>query len=347
MAPRVHLAPDYSIPRIIVGGWQFSQGHGGTRPGGESSRRFLSDLVDRGLTTFDCADIYTGVEEMLGDFLRHHRSSRPGIPVQIHTKFVPDLDVLPSIDRSYVERIIHRSLRRLGVEALDLVQFHWWDFGIPGYLEVMDWLGALRDEGKIRHLGVTNFDQIHLAELVESGAEILSNQVQYSVVDRRPEKGLATYCLSQGISLLCYGTLAGGFLTERYLGMQDPPEMLENRSLVKYKLMIDEMGGWPRFQTVLEALSVLANRLGRPLPAVALGWVLGRPAVAATITGIDTPGQAHELLGILEVGLDGEDREALDDLLSMTPMPPGPVYGLERIMDGPHGSIMRYNLNRE
>ncbi len=344
---RVYLTPDYSISRIVVGGWQFARGHGGGILGGESPLRFLSGLVDRGLTTFDCADIYSGVEEMLGDFLLHHRSSRPGVPVQIHTKFVPDLDVLPSIDRNYVERIIHRSLRRLGVDSLDLVQFHWWDFAIPGYLEVMSWLRILKKEGKIRHLGVTNFDEVHLAELVDSGAEIISNQVQYSVLDRRPEKALASYCLGQGISLLCYGALAGGFLTDRYLGMGAPPGEVENRSLVKYRLMIDEMGGWTRFQAILEALNLLATRTGVSLPAVALGYVLDRAGVAATITGMDTLGHADELLEAMDLALDGMEKEALDSLLSAIPTPSGPVYGLERMVDGPHGVIMRYDLNRE
>ncbi len=344
---RVHLAPEYSISRVIVGGWQLSRGHGGGIPGGESPRRFLSGLVARGLTTFDCADIYTGVEELLGDFLRHHRASGSGTPVQIHTKLVPDLDVLPAIDRRYVERIVHRSLARLGVEALDLVQFHWWDFAVPGYVEVMQWLGALRREGKIRHLGVTNFDEAHLAELLEAGAEVVSNQVQYSVLDRRPEGALAPYCLEKGIALLCYGALAGGFLTGRWLGTPEPPRELENRSLVKYRLIIEEIGGWRRYQAVLEALAEVAARAGVSLPAAALGFVLDRPGVAATITGLDSSEQAEALLSALDLAWEPQARAALDAVLAATPVPPGPVYGVERIVDGPHGAIMRYNLNQE
>ncbi|MGW8266535.1 MAG: aldo/keto reductase [Longimicrobiales bacterium] len=348
---RVHLTQEYSVSRIIVGGWQFSRGHGGGLPDGEDPRRFLSGLADRGFTTFDCADIYTGVEEMLGDFLRHYRSSHPGTPIQIHTKFVPDLGVLPAIDRAYVERIIHRSLSRLGVEALDLVQFHWWDFGIPGYVEVMGWLGDLKAEGKIRRLGVTNFDEIHLAELLASGAEIVSNQVQYSVLDRRPEAVLAPYCVERGISLLSYGALAGGFLTSRYVGpgpgKNEPPEAPDNRSLVKYRLIIEEMGGWPRFQAVLAALDELATRIGLPLAATAVRFVLDRPGVAATITGIDTLAHADELLLALDRALPSGAWEELEAVLAGTPPPPGPVYGLERVMDGPHGVIMRYDLNEE
>jgi aryl-alcohol dehydrogenase-like predicted oxidoreductase len=343
---RVRLAEDYAISPVIVGGWQLSRGHGAGFPAGENPRRFLSELVPRGFTTFDCADIYTGVEELLGDFLRHHRASGSGQPVQVHTKFVPDLDVLPTIHRAYVERIIHRSLARLGVEALDLVQFHWWDFGIPGYVEVMGWLEALKKEGKIRHLAVTNFDIEHLAELVDAGADVIADQVQYSVLDRRPKRALTPFCLEHGIALLCYGALAGGFLTGRYLGLSEPPRELENRSLVKYRLIIDEMGGWARYRVVLETLAEAASRSGVSIAAAALRWVLERPAVAATVTGIDSLAQADELRAALEMTWDPETKAELDEVLDATPVPPGPVYGVERVIDGPHGAIMRYNLNR-
>jgi len=344
---RVYLRPEYSVSRVIVGGWQFSRGHGGGIPDGESPVSFLSELVSRGFTTFDCADIYTGVEEMLGEFLGFHRSRGSETPVQIHTKFVPDLEVLTSIDRRYAERIIHRSLRRLGVETLDLVQFHWWDFAVPGYVEVMGWLDDLKTEGKIRHLGVTNFDEEHLVKLVEEGAEIISNQVQYSVLDRRPEKALVPYCMTHGISLLCYGALAGGFLTDGYLGRSEPPGEMENRSLVKYRLIIGEVGGWPGYRRVMEALHDLAARAKVSLATVALRYVLDRPGVAATITGIDTLAHADQLRSAMELILDPDAWEVLDSVLSESPIPPGPVYGLERDRLGPHGSIMRYNLNQE
>jgi aryl-alcohol dehydrogenase-like predicted oxidoreductase len=344
---QVRIAPDYAIAPIIVGGWQLSRGHGGGLKAGENPRRFLSELVARGFTTFDCADIYTGVEELLGDFLRHHGASGSGQPLQVHTKFVPDLEVLPTIRRGYVERIIHRSLSRLGAEALDLVQFHWWDFDVPGYVDVMGWLEALKREGKIRHLAVTNFDEAHLAELVGAGVEVVSDQVQYSVLDRRPKRTLAPYCLEKGITLLCYGALAGGFLTGRYRGMREAPKELENRSLVKYRLMVEEVGGWSQYQGVLEALAGAASRAGVSVAAAALRWVLDRPAVAATITGIDTLAHADELQAALEMTWEPETKAALDAVIAATPVPPGPVYGLERVVDGPHGAIMRYNLNRE
>ena len=342
---RFQITEDYSISRLIVGGWQFSEGHGAGDHTHLSARELLADLVDLGLTTFDCADVYTGVEELFGGLIRERRG-RGGDPgIQIHTKFVPDLDSLPTIHKAYVERIIDRSLSRLRVERLDLVQFHWWDFGVPRYVEVAHWLQELREAGKIRHLGVTNFDRAHLEKVVSSGVEIVSNQVQYSVMDRRPGKNLAPYCEDNGIVLLCYGGLSGGFLADRYLGVSEPPSSIANRSLIKYRLIIDEIGGWERYQLILRTLNSVAQNHGVSLPSVALRYVLERSGVAATITGMDSVKQAKETIKALALTLEDDEMAEIETALWDIPIPPGPVYGLERDKDGPHGAIMRYNLN--
>lgn len=344
---RVQLSPGYSISRIIVGGWQFSKGHGAHGALGTDPVELFSRLVELGFTTFDCADIYQGVEEFIGGVLRKSRTSGNGSGIQVHTKFVPDLDVLPNIDQAYVERIIDRSLSRLGVERLDLLQFHWWDFLVPGYLEVAHWLKGLQEKGKIGLLGVTNFDRDHLDELVSAGIPVVSNQVQYSVLDRRPGRRLAGYCQDRGISLLCYGALSGGFLTDRFLDLDNPPPASENRSLTKYRLIIEELGGWDVYQSILSSLKEVADRHQTPLPSVALRWVLDQGAVGATITGIDSVDQARGLLEVSKMTLTHKDRRTLQAAMAEATGPGGPVYGLERDMDGPHGRIMRYNLNQD
>jgi aryl-alcohol dehydrogenase-like predicted oxidoreductase len=344
---RIHLTDDYSISRIIVGGWQFSKGHGAQGTLGTDPVDLFSRLVELGFTTFDCADIYQGVEEFIGGVLKKSGLGAGNPGIQVHTKFVPDLAILPTIDKSYVEGIINRSLTRLGVERLDLLQFHWWDYSIPGYRDVAQWLKELRDQGKIRHLGVTNFDRAHLAEIVSDGVPIRSNQVQYSVLDGRPGRGLSEYCETQGISLLCYGALSGGFLTDQYVGMDNEPAEAANRSLIKYRLIIHELGGWDVYQNILGALRGVANRHGTETVSVALRWVLDQAQVAATITGIDSVTQARDLLNVFELSLDDDDRQAIQASLDQTVGPIGPVYALERDREGPHGRIMRYNLNQE
>ena len=188
--------------------------------------------------------------------------------------------------------------------------------------------------------------RLFISGALGAGIPVVSNQVQYSLLDRRPSRALAPYCLDQGISLLCYGGLAGGFLTPGWLGMDAPPSELANRSLVKYRLIIQEMGGWRAYQEILDAMDTVARRHRISIPAVALRWVLDRPAVAATITGMDSLDQARETRRALELELDQEDRKILEVALAASRIPPGPVYGLERDREGPHGRIMKYNLNR-
>ncbi|HJO02759.1 MAG TPA: aldo/keto reductase [Acidobacteriota bacterium] len=343
--PHTELAPGYSVPPIIIGLWQLSEGH--ARAGAGDRSRVLADLerfVEAGLCTFDCADIYTGVEELLGDL---RRSLSSGAQIRVHTKFVPDRDALAAIDRGYVERIIHRSLRRLGVERLDLVQFYWWDADIPGYLDTAGWLCDLQRAGKIRLLAATNLGVDRLLELAAAGVQLVSNQVQYSVLDRRPEHALVDYCATAHAHLLCYGTVAGGFLSNRWLGVPEPGAPWTNRSLEKYRLIIDEFGGWEAFQKLLQVLASVGERHAATIANVATRWVLGRPGVAAAIVGARNADHLAELTRTFELTLDADDCARIDGVLARQPGPGGDVFSLERDFGGPHAAIMRTNLNGE
>jgi aryl-alcohol dehydrogenase-like predicted oxidoreductase len=308
--PRVQLAPGYTVSCLLKGGWQLAGGHGPVDAA--AAMADMDRFVEAGITTFDCADIYTGVEALIGEWLKRRGAAAP---VQVHTKYVPDLDRLATHSRADVVRGVDRSLARLGVERLDLVQLHWWDYDVPGYVDAAAWLDEQRRAGKIRHVGLTNFDRPRLQDIVSAGIAVLSHQVQYSVLDRRPANAVAAHCAGNGIGLLCYGALAGGFLSDRYLGGPDPALPLENRSLVKYRLIIDEFGGpstlrlaqgrpepgrgttgsgpsratskdgWDRFQEMLAALGVVAARHGVGIGAVAIRWVLDQPGVSGVIVG--------------------------------------------------------------
>ena len=339
---RVELAPGYTISRVIKGGWQLAGGHGTVDR--EQALAGMRQFVAAGITTFDCADIYTGVEALIGEFLRRHGADLPG--VQVHTKYVPDLAALPTLTRQDVTAAIDRSLRRLGVERLDLVQFHWWDYDVPGYVEAARHLDDLRQAGKVRHLGLTNFDLPRLTEIVEAGVRVVAHQVQYSVLDRRPAGAMAAYCRQQGIALLCYGTVAGGFLSDRYRGAAEPQPPLENRSLTKYKLIIDEFGGWPLYQALLATLAGIADKHGASIATVATRYVLQQPGVAAAIVGARHAGHLPDTLRLFAFALDAADQAAVEAVLDRARGPAGGVYALERIKGGPHAAIMKYNLNR-
>jgi aryl-alcohol dehydrogenase-like predicted oxidoreductase len=340
--PRYTLSDGYSFSRIIKGGWHLAGDHGSV-----DRAQAISDMVkfvEAGITAFDCADIYTGVEQLIGDFRRAH--PQLATQVQIHTKFVPDLSNLESVDRQYVETIIHRSLQRLGVERLDLVQFHWWDLNVPRYVEAALELDRLRRAGKIAHLAVTNFDTPHLDEIVSAGVPIVAHQLQYSLVDDRPNIRMVEFCRAHDIALLCYGTVCGGFLSERWLGKPPPrTETLQNRSLVKYKLIIDDFGGWDLFQQLLEVLAASAVRHGTDIATVASRAILDRPQVAAVIVGATNTAHlsAHARLGDLR--LDEEDQASISAVTDYRRGPREDVYILERDRTGRHGQIMKYELN--
>lgn len=342
--PRVQLAPGYDIARVVNGGWQLSAGHRQREADADAIVDDLLCLVDAGFDTFDCGDIYVGVEALLGSLLRRCAQRDSTAPIRIHTKLVPDLDDLASIDRRAVERIVDRSLARLGVERLDLVQLMWWDYTVPRYVEVAFWLDELRRAGKIRLLGATNFDVTRLDEIVAAGIPIVSHQVQYSLLDRRPERGMVELCRRRGIQLLAYGSLAGGFLSPRWLDQPAPEPPLANRSLIKYRLMIDEFGGWDRLQALLRDLTAIASRHRASVANVAVRWVLDRPGVAAAIVGAANARHVDDNLATFDFSLDEQDHERLrayDDA-----GPAGDVYAVERRRDGPHAAIMRYNLQR-
>ena len=344
---RIALASGYDIPRVIRGGWQLAGDHG---PIDEA--RVDDDFLaayDAGLTAFDCADIYTGVEARIGAF-RQAVTARFGPErlkrLKVHTKFVPDLEVLPRIDRAYVRSIIERSLSRLKVERLDLVQFHWWDYAAPRWLDTALWLGELRDEGKIDLIGGTNFDTAHVEALAAAGAPLKTLQVQYSILDRRPAATMAAACARLGVTLLCYGSLAGGFLGERWLGRSEPPAPT-NRSLIKYRLIIADFGGWALFQQALAALDRVARRHRVTISAVAARWTLDQPGVGAVIIGARNNDHLAETVAIGSLRLTDADRAEIAAVLAASTPLAGDVYALERDRTGRHGAIMKYGLNSD
>lgn len=337
---------DYAanIPPLIKGGWQLAGGHGTVEA--DAAVRDMFAFAEAGITAFDCADIYTGVEALIGRFLRewraHHGAQAPRILV--HTKCVPDLSALPTLTRADLERTIDRSLQRLGVEQLDLVQFHWWDYTIPGMVDAALHLRDMQREGKIGAIGVTNCDTVHLAALLEAGVPVATHQVQLSVLDRRPRGAMQALCSAHGIRLLCYGALAGGFLHERWLQAPAPAEPLENRSLVKYRLIIDEFGGWDAYQRLLHQLADIAGAHHVSLGTVALRWVLDQPGSPAAIVGARNASHLTATLASRTLQLSAADHVEIAAAVDGRG-PFGDVYDLERVSGGKHAVIMRTGLN--
>ncbi len=340
---RIKIAPNCEISRLIKGGWHLAGGHGPI-----DRARAIEDMaafVEAGITTFDCADIYSGVEELIGEFRRAY----PDLAgrVQIQTKFVPDFDKLPHLEPAQIEAIIDRSRSRLSADALDLVQFHWWDTSIPKYVQAALELQRLRDAGKIRQIGLTNFNTACTQEILEAGVPIVSTQIQYSILDDRAAASLSAYCLEHGVALLCYGSLAGGFFSHDWLGQPEPASTFENRSLTKYKLIIDDFGGWNLFQELLETLQAIAARHDSSIAQIASSWTLAQPAVAAVIIGATSSRHLARNVRIPEIKLSNEDFAGIKRITDRRSGPLQDVYDLERDKLGRHGRIMKYNLNED
>lgn len=342
----IDLRPGTEISRVIKGGWQLAGDHGNVDRA--QSVHDMEEFLDAGITTFDCADIYVGVEEMIGDFIgdvRRRRGADVASRARVHTKLVPDLGLLETVQPSDIEGIIDRSLKRLQIEQLHLVQFFWWDLTLGDPMIGMETLKRCQEKGKVAHLGVTNWDVAETRPFVDAGSELVSTQVQYSLLDRRPENGLTDWAAKHEMLLLCYGTLAGGFLTERWLGEPDPGFVFENRSLIKYRLIIDELGPWETFQKLLHLLKSIGDKHGVSLSSVATRWVLDRPQVGAAIVGARTARHLPITLEVFDFALDEDDGAAIQALLDGASGPEGTVFGLERDRNGRHGQIMKYNLN--
>jgi aryl-alcohol dehydrogenase-like predicted oxidoreductase len=221
--------------------------------------------------------------------------------------------------RRVVEDAVGTSLSRMGVDSLDLLQFHWWDYADSSYLDALEHLSDLRREGKIRHLALTNFDTRHVRVISEHGIPIVSNQVQYSLVDRRPEIRMTELCRRHGIRLLTYGTLLGGLLSEKYLGCAEPGRSeLDTASLRKYKNMIDAWGGWALFQELLAVLKQIAGKHNVSIANVGARYILDRPAVAGVIVGARLGLAEHiaDNTRVFGLTLDGEDLALIGTVLA-------------------------------
>ncbi len=341
------LVPGYSISPVIKGGWQLSSGHSlNQRIENEQAISDTVSFIEAGISTLDFGDIYTGVEEIVGKALTtlkatHGESARN--MVQLHTKYVPNSASLESFDRSDVSAIVTRSCQRLGVDQVDLVQFHWWRYEARHYLAAMEELFTLKSAGKIRHVGVTNFDVERLSEMVNAGVKPASIQLQYSLIDRRPAFEMAEFCLREGIGILCYGTVAGGFFSEKYLGRAEPGEA-ETRSNVKYRLIIEEFGGWALFQRLLTTLSTIAQNHSTDIGTIASAWTLQQPGVKAVIVGARNLSHQQSNLQIPDITFSSNELAAINEILAHAEGPRGPVYDLERYSEK-HSSIMHTNNN--
>ena len=309
----LQFTPDLKICRILNGMWQVSGGHGRINP--KTAIESMFQYVDAGFTTWDLADHYGPAEDFIGEFRRQLIATRGEEAVnniQAFTKWVPRAG---KMTKKLVEENIDISLRRMDVKSLDLMQFHWWEYRDANYLDALKYMVELQTEGKIKHLSLTNFDTEHLQIITEAGIKIVSNQVQFSLVDRRPQVNMVKFCQEHDIKLFTYGSICGGLLSEKYL---NKPELkgleINTTSLRKYKQMIDNWGGWGLFQQLLNTLKTIANKHQVSIANVAVNYVLNQPAVGGVIVGARLGIAEHlsDNARVFSFNLDAEDIGKID-----------------------------------
>ena len=212
--PRTSLANGLDISRLVCGLWQVADiEKNGVSLDPEKAADGLAAYARQGFDSFDMADHYGSAELIAGHLLKRYPAGAAR-PVAF-TKWCPEPGPMtPAVVRAGVQQ----RLDRLGVTSIDLLQFHWWSFEHPAWLDALHQMKTLRDEGLIRAIGVTNFDAAHLALALADGIPIATNQISFSLVDRRAAGDLRTLCKASGVWLLAYGTLCGGFLSGKWLG---------------------------------------------------------------------------------------------------------------------------------
>jgi aryl-alcohol dehydrogenase-like predicted oxidoreductase/enamine deaminase RidA (YjgF/YER057c/UK114 family) len=315
--PRIPLAPGLESSRIVTGLWQVAdQERDGRGLDHGAAAEAMAEYAAAGFDSFDMADHYGGAEDIAGLFRRN------GGRGALFTKWVPTPGPMtPEVVREGVGR----SIARLG-GAPDLMQFHWWSFRHPAWLDALREMAAMRAGGALRHIGVTNFDTDHLRVALASGLPVVTNQLSFSLLDRRAAGAMSALCLERGVKLLAYGTLGGGFLSERWLGREEPAEAdIADWSKMKYRRFIGATGGWAVFQRLLAEVAAVARRHRVSVANVATRWVLEHPAVGAVIVGARLTEAEHRAnnLRLFSFALDAEDHARLDHALAAAKPIPG------------------------
>jgi hypothetical protein len=305
-------------PPLVLGGNVF-----GWTANGSDAFRILDRFVDEGGTMIDTADVYSAwvpgheggeSETLIGEWLRR-RGSREG--VQIATK----VGMLHrhgggKLEPWRIAKAAEASLRRLGVERIDLYYAHRDDPATP-VEESLEALDSLVRSGKVGTLGASNFTAERLAEALAASARLglaryEAVQPEYHLLAREEfESGLQPLCLAEGIGVLPYYGLASGYLTGKYRGEADYGKSVRGDRMAKY---VEGRG-----PAVLAALDRVAAETGATQAQIALAWLAAQPAVAAPIASARTSGQVEELLPAMTLKLTAEHLARLDEASSARP----------------------------
>jgi aryl-alcohol dehydrogenase-like predicted oxidoreductase len=336
--PKVTLGnSSLQVSRTIQGYWQLAGGHGQYRETDAIANMMAH--YQAGITTLDTADIYGPSEGIVGKFVGNMQSSSSSnTDVVACTKFCC-FRYLEDITRDEVKQRIQRACERLQVSKLPLVQFFWSDYNVKRYVDVALYLTELKQEGFIQEIGATNFDLIRLQELQKAGVPLVSHQVQLSALDRRPVQcGMSDWCAENGISLIGFGTVGSGILSDRYLGKGPPTQEERNTASMRmYSATASRFGDWKQVQELLQTMDAVAAQIkidGRCPQAnisnIAQRYVLQTPAVASVLIGVRNQDHIAENVRTHSFTLQRDEIDAIDKVVAKRKGPKGDVWDIER-----------------
>ncbi|KAH9858398.1 Aldo/keto reductase [Lenzites betulinus] len=320
LPPRAHAVETFHLgsfvlPRLFTGLWQLSSNSWGSAPAAKV-RRQMEKYAENGYTAF--ADHYGPAEILFGEF----RGRRPH-PDRVFgaTKWCVFRQIEPT--RKLVDAAVQDRLTRMQAQRIDMLQFHWQNYSDTGYFTALRHLQDIQREGKIGLIGLCNFDSQRTDEICQvlGPGSIVSNQVQFSLVDIRPLFRMAAVCNKHDVKLLTYGTMCGGFLSDTWLGKEEPD--LYSGALTpsqrKYlDMIVKAWGSWALFQDLLVVLRSIANKYeGMSIANIAIRWVLDHPFVGAVIIGARMGVSEHtdDNQKVYGFRLSADDREAIQAVL--------------------------------
>jgi aryl-alcohol dehydrogenase-like predicted oxidoreductase len=296
-----------------------------------ASRVILDEFVDAGGTLVDTADVYSdGVsEEWIGRWLRDRPGVRERIFLATKGRFPITDQPGASLRPEYLRRALDASLRRLGVDHVDLYQAHAPDEH-TSMEELADFFAEAVESGKTRYVGVSNlpgWQTAKLAEILRSrgGPPLASHQPQYNLLSREAEWEVVPAALDAGVGLIVWAPLASGWLTGKYRRDAAPAAGTRLGEDPSRGVEAWDKRATDRTWAVLDRLHAAAQKYGRPPAQIAVAWVADRPAVSSAIVGARTVEQLRDVLPAAELSLDAATAEALDEVSA--PQTPDYPYG--------------------
>ena len=289
------------IPVIGLGAWPIGGGMGQMEE--SEAIRTVRGAIDAGVTLVDTAQAYGPSESVVGKALRDGYRERCFLATKVSGDYSP----------AAVRAAMENSLRALGVDHVDLYQVHSWRGERDPIEATMAAMARLQQEGKTRHLGVSNFNAAQM-QAAAAVAPFVSSQPRYNMLDREIEAADLPWCEANGVGNLAHSPLAKGLLTGRYAPGHVFPDDDERTRSPRFQ---GELFG--RYCAVAGRLGEVAADKGLTLVQMAIAWCLRQPAVSCVLVGAKSPEQVREHLGAAEVSFDSGELDRIEAILRDSP----------------------------